>query len=233
MLVFKGIQKTTLIDFPEKVACTLFLPKCNFRCPFCYNKSLVFQEETGVSVPEKEALAFLEERKSFLDGICITGGEPLLHEGLLEFCKKAKEKGLLVKVDTNGSKPGLLKRLLKERAVDFVAMDIKASPKNYAKAAGTKVRLDDIKKSVSLIQSLSPDYEFRMTVVPGIHSREDFEAIGEWLKGSKKFFLQQFNPEADLVDKKLALKKPFPQKKLEEFAKILGPSINSVEVRGI
>jgi anaerobic ribonucleoside-triphosphate reductase activating protein len=231
--VFKGIQKTTLIDFPGKVACTLFLPKCNFRCPFCHNRSLVFEEETGVTITEKEALEFLEERKEFLDGACITGGEPLLHKGLLEFCKMVKAKGLLVKVDTNGSMPGVLERLLHEKAVDFVSMDVKASPKNYALAAGVEVDLEKIGKSISLIRELALGYEFRMTVVPGIHSKEDFEAIAHWLKGSKKFFLQQFAPGEELVDQEFSKKRPFPAEKLREFAKILEGSIGSVEVRGI
>ncbi|MDP2974017.1 MAG: radical SAM protein, partial [Candidatus Diapherotrites archaeon] len=110
MLIFKGVQKTTLIDFPGKVAATLFLPKCNFRCPFCYNAQLVLDKETGAKITEKEALSFLRDRRKFLDGVCITGGEPMLHAGLPDFCKKAKRLGLLVKIDTNGSKPEMLQK---------------------------------------------------------------------------------------------------------------------------
>lgn len=233
MLVFKGIQKTTLIDFPGRVACTLFLPKCNFKCPFCYNRQLVFDEKTGIEISEKEALSFLKERKNFLDGTCITGGEPLLHPEIEGFCRKVKELGLLVKIDTNGSMPKLLKKLLEEKLVDYIAMDIKASPKKYSLAAGTKVDLDAIKESIGLIMDSGIDYELRMTAVPCLHSKEDFEEIGKWLKGAKRFFLQQFSPSMPLLDPKLEKTRPFSREEMLSFAGIMKPFFKEVAVRGI
>jgi len=232
LLVFKGIQKTTLIDYPKKVACTLFLPKCDFRCPFCYNKQLVLEEGTGVEISEKEALSFLKQRKNFLDGVCISGGEPLLHPEVEGFCRKAKELRLLVKIDTNGSRPKLLKKLLEENLVDYIAMDIKATPEKYCKAAGVKADLGAIKESARLIMDSGIDYEFRMTVVPILHSKEDFAKIGNWLNGAKRFFLQQFNSNLPLLDKSLEGTAPYSREELLAFAKILAPFFKEVGVRG-
>lgn len=231
MLVFKGIQKTTLIDYPKKVACTLFLPKCNFRCPFCYNPLLVLEGETGVSIPEKQAFSFLDERKNFLDAVCITGGEPLLHSGLLGFCKKAKEKGFLVKADTNGSMPQELKRLIDGKAVDYIAMDIKAPLEKYDASAGVQVDKKAIQESVALVKESGLEYEFRMTAVPALHSAGDLLAIGEWLRGSRKFFLQQFNPSVPLLDKKLEGSKTYSNEELQKFAASLQKFFGEVGVR--
>jgi len=233
LLVFKGIQKTTLIDFPGKVACTLFLPKCNFRCPFCYNKQLVFDKSTGVEIPEKDALQFLDKRKGFLDGICITGGEPLLHEGIVSFCKKVKDLGLLVKLDTNGSKPALLKELLEQGLLDYVAMDIKACKASYDKAAGIKVDIGAIEQSIEAIRKSSVDYEFRTTVVPSLHSEDCLLRLGNWLSGSKRLFLQQFDSEMPLLDSSLEGSKAYDNPKLQEFAKILQPFFGEVKLRGL
>jgi len=215
LLVFKGVQKTTLIDFPGKVASTLFLPKCNFKCPFCYNSQLVLDQETGTSIPETKALQFLDQRKGFLDAACITGGEPLLHKTLPQFCQKLKQKGLLVKVDTNGSKPEMLQSLLEKKLVDYVAMDIKSSLQSYDKAAGTKVDKNAIQKSVETIKNSQADYEFRMTVVPSLHTEKDIREIGKWLKGSKRFLLQQFNSNLPLLDKSLQGTKPYTSQKCD------------------
>jgi len=233
LLLFKGIQKTTLIDYPEKVAATLFLPKCNFRCPFCYNLQLVLDKDTGVEIPEKEALAFLLERKDFLDGVCITGGEPLLHSALPSFCKKAKEAGFLVKIDSNGSFPEKLQHLIEEKLVDYIAVDIKGARENYNKAAGVKVVLDKVQQTVDLVRQSGIEYEFRTTVVPKLHSKEDLLSIGEWLQGSSQFFLQQFNSEVPLLDKGLEGSKPYSREELQAFAAALKPFFNKVAVRGI
>ena len=182
----------------------------------------MFDEDTGLEIGEPEAIDFLKERKGFLDGVCITGGEPLLHKGLLFFLKKVKALGLLVKLDTNGSNPVLLKGLLDAKVLDYVAMDIKGSKKGYAKAAGIEIDLNAIEKSIELIKK-SPDYEFRMTVVPGLHSEGDFNEIGAWLSGSKRFFLQQFTPGVPLLNKSFEKKEPFSKQELQNFAKILKP----------
>jgi len=232
LLSFKGFQKTTLIDFPGKVACTFFLANCNFRCPFCYNASLVFDKGTGFEMDETRALEFLAERKGFLDGVCITGGEPLLHR-LEEFLKKVKALGLLVKLDTNGSRPEALKSLLAAGLLDYVAMDIKASKKGYEKAAGTKVDLEKIGQSISLIRNSGVDYEFRCTVVPSLHNEKGLLEIGEWLKGSKRLFLQQFNSSVPLLDVSLQGTSPFSAEEMRHFAGSLKPFFGEVGLRGI
>jgi pyruvate formate lyase activating enzyme len=233
LLVFKGIQKTTLIDFPNQVACTLFLPKCDFRCPFCYNASLVFDRDTGVCISEDEALDFLAERKGFLDGVCVTGGEPTLHPGLIGFCEKAKKIGLLVKLDTNGSNPDVLQLLIAAKAVDYIAMDIKAPLAKYSEAAGVKVDTAKIRKSVDLIRGSGVEYEFRTTVVPALHSEADLLEIGKWLKGSERFFLQQFNGSVPLLGKGLEGSRNYSEKELKEFAGKLKQFFRRVEVRAL
>ena len=233
LLVFKGIQKTTLIDFPKQVACTLFLPKCNFKCPFCYNPQLVLNKDTGTSITEKQVFEFLEERKGFLDGVCVTGGEPLLHPNIIEFCKKLKQKGFLVKIDTNGTFPEILQKLIEEKAVDYIAMDIKNTKEKYNKTTGIKADLEKIEKSIALIKKSSIEYEFRITVVPELHSKQDLLEIGKWLKGSKQFFLQQFNPTVPLLDKSLEESKTYQRKELNEFAKELKPFFGKIAVREV
>jgi len=233
LLLFKGLQKTTLIDFPGKVASTFFLPKCNFRCGFCYNPQLVFDKKTGVEIKESEAIAFLEERQGFLDGVCITGGEPLLHKGLLSFLKKVQKLGLLTKLDTNGSLPVELRILLDEKAVDFVSMDIKASLEKYDKVAGTKVNSKAIEKSVKLIRDSGIDYEFRMTAVPEFHVENDLIKVGNWLKGSKTFVLQQFNSSLKLLDSSLEGSRQYNKKELKKFAEKLAPFFEEVKLRGL
>lgn len=232
LLVFKGLQKTTLIDFPGKVACTFFLAKCNFRCPFCYNASLVFDRGTGFEMDETKALEFLAGRNGFLDGVCITGGEPLLHP-LEGFLKKVKALGLLVKLDTNGSMPAELKSLLGNGLLDYVAMDIKASKEGYEKAAGTKVDLEKIRQSISLLKNSGVDYEFRCTVVPSLHDEKGLLEIGEWLKGSKRLFLQQFNSSVPLLDASLQGTSPFSNGEMRHFAVLLKPFFGEVGLRGI
>lgn len=233
MLIFKGVQKTTLIDFPSKVAATLFLPKCNFRCPFCYNAQLVLDKETGVKITEKEALCFLRDRRKFLDAVCISGGEPMLHAGLPAFCKKTKRLGLLVKIDTNGSKPEMLQKLIAAKAVDYIAMDIKAAKEKYNEAAGARVDLQKIQRSIDLIKKSGVEYEFRITVVPALHSKADLIAIGEWLQGAKLFFLQQFDSSVPLLDKKMQGSRAYSREELLQFAAALKPFFERVAVRGI
>lgn len=233
MLVFKGIQKTTLIDFPGEVACTLFLPKCNFRCPYCYNAALVLDKDTGVSIPENEFFGFLDERKGFLDGVCITGGEPTLHSGLPEFCGKVKGKGFLVKVDTNGTNPKMLKELVKKKLVDYIAMDIKAPPEKYDMVACVKVDKGAIKESIGLIKNSGIKYEFRTTVLPKFLGKEDLLAIGKWLKGSRLYCIQQFQGEGDLIDKSLKNAERYSKEELEQFASMLSPFFEKVELRNV
>jgi len=194
-----GLQKLTLLDFPGHTACTVFTSSCNFRCPFCHNASLVENRDVE-EIPEEEFFAFLAKRHGILSGVAITGGEPTLQPDLLDFIKKVHEEGFMVKLDSNGYRPEALKEILSSGYVDYIAMDIKSSPLNYAKAAGIK-RLDfsKIEKSVDLIKNSSVKYEFRTTAVKGIHSPGDFLAIGKWLGNVPAYFIQKFTDSGDVL----------------------------------
>lgn len=219
-----GLQKLSLIDYPGKTAATVFLIGCNFKCGFCHNPELIKGNVPEIS--EKEFFSFLDERKDFLDGVCITGGEPTIHKDLIDFIKKIKEKGFLVKLDTNGSNPEMLKELL--GSVDFVAMDIKTSKEGYNKAVGVNVDLKKIEESVELIKNSGVDYEFRTTVVPSIVDKKDIKEIRKWLKGVKKYALQQFQNKK-VLDK--AFEKIEPYSDFKDFEKILKKYIKNIEIR--
>lgn len=227
----KGVQKNTLIDYPDKLACIVFFPNCNFNCGFCFNRALVKAPESLSTIPEEEFFGFLNSRKKWLEGVVVTGGEPTLQKELPEFLKKIKAQGFLVKLDTNGSNPEMLEQLLKEKLVDFVAMDIKSSPANYEKATGCKVDLEKIKKSASLIMELAPDYEFRSTVLPMHYSKQDAETIGQWLNGAKKIVLQQFREQADIIDPEIKKEKKYSTAELKELAVLLEKFFKKVELR--
>ena len=182
----------TLLDFPGRVACTVFLGGCDFRCPFCHNYELVDGSAPAV-MEEAELFAFLEKRRGLLDGVAITGGEPCLRPELPEFMARIRAMGYAVKLDTNGSHPARLREILDRRLADYVAMDIKNSPEKYAATAGLQtVDLAAIDESVALLKSSGTDYEFRTTVVDELHAVEDFEAIGRWIAGAGRYFLQAF-----------------------------------------
>lgn len=182
----------TLLDFPGHVACTVFLGGCDFRCPFCHNFELVLST-SPTAMEEEELLAFLKKRFGLLDGVAITGGEPCLHPGLPELMKKIHDLGFQVKLDTNGAHPALLRAILEQSLADYVAMDIKNSPESYARTVGLKeIDLAPIRESVSLLMEGRTDYEFRTTVVKELHTAEDFERIGPWIAGSRRYFLQAF-----------------------------------------
>ncbi len=198
-MTVNGFQKMTLLDFPGKVACTVFLGGCNFRCPFCHNAGLVLGRNVE-SYPEEEILSYLEKRKGLLDGVCITGGEPTLRPDLLPFIEKIKALGYAVKLDTNGSNPALLKRLVKEGLIDYVAMDIKNCMRKYPETCGyEQLDLAPIKESIEFLLSGSIDYEFRTTVVKELHTVEDIEALSKEIKGAGRYFLQSFADSGDLL----------------------------------
>lgn len=228
-----GLQKTTLVDFPNKIAATVFLTGCNFKCGFCHNPGLVYPERAERvegEITEKEFFEFLDTRKGLIDGICITGGEPTINPDLIDFIKKIKDKGFLVKLDTNGSNPEVLSKLVSEHLVDFIATDIKTSLDKYEKAISAKIDLEKIKKSVEIIKNSKIDYEFRTTVVPGLIEKSDIEKIGEWLKGAKKIALQQFRNQK-VLNKEFETLQPYPDETLKEFKKILEKYIARVELR--
>ncbi len=199
-MIIQGLQKTTLLDFPTKVACTVFTPGCNFRCPFCHNASLVMNpnDESG-RITEEKFFSYIKKRRGILDGVAITGGEPLLMPDLKEFIKNIKDEGFLVKLDTNGSFSSRLEELLVEGLVDYVAMDIKNSKEKYALTAGLKEYPREIERSIEIIMKNATNYEFRTTVVRELHTTEDIISIAKWLGGAKKYFLQGYVDSGDIL----------------------------------
>ncbi len=196
----------TLIDYPGKLAATVFTVGCSFRCPFCHNPGLVLNSQfTAHNVLEKEFLDFLKKRQGKLEGVCITGGEPTIQPDLVNFIQKIKRLGFLVKLDTNGTRPDVLKKLLDLKLLDFVAMDIKNQLKKYDQTTGVKGDKERIKLSVDLIRNSRVPYEFRTTVVPGIHMEKDFLAIAEWISGTRNYYLQEYR-ELKILDPKLKKK---------------------------
>ena len=198
-MIIKGLQKTTLLDFPSKVACTVFTAGCNFRCPFCHNASLVENPKETQTISEEEFFSYISRRKGILDGVCITGGEPLLSHGIEDFIRKIKSIGMLVKLDTNGSFPEKLESLLDEKLIDYIAMDIKNCKEKYAMTAGTKEYPQNIEKSISIIMNKAPDYEFRTTVVRELHTPKDIEKIAQWIVGTKHYYIQTYVDSGDIL----------------------------------
>lgn len=227
----KGVQRTSLIDYPGKVSAVIFVSRCNFRCPFCHNGELVL-DEIKKKIPPEEILDFLDEKKNWIDGVCITGGEPTLHRGLPDFIKEVKKRNFLVKLDTNGTNTPMIAGLLKENLLDYVAMDIKASLGKYDKPAGVKVNKKAIQDTIDLLMRSNIDYEFRTTVVPGLFDEGDAEEIGKWLKGAKKFCIQQFRNNDKVLDPEYQNLGHYHLDKLEKFKTILAKYIKNVEIRG-
>lgn len=232
-MILGGLQRLTLIDYPGKVAATVFTVGCSFRCPFCHNPELVLSSgdfERGV-LSEEEFFKFLSNRKGKLDGVCVTGGEPTIQKNILEFLAKIKEQGFLVKLDSNGTRPDVLKKVFENKLADFVAMDIKSSPENYRKACGVDFDLERVKTSVDLIRSSGVEYEFRTTVVPGIHILEDFKSMGKWLEGINNFALQEYRDEGKILDESLRETVTKEKIDLHEVKKILDRYFENVKIR--
>ena len=221
----------TLIDYPGHVAATVFTGGCNFFCPFCHNPELVDAQKykDRYFVSEPEFFDFLKNRRGLLEGICVSGGEPTLHQDLPDFLAKIKKLGFLVKLDTNGSRPDVLENLISKNLVDYLAMDIKGPLEKYHKITKTETDLEKIHQSTCLARKF-PDYEFRTTVVPGLHRKADFLSIARWLEGAKKYFLQQFRPE-DTLDPAFGKIRPYSDEKLAEFCQIIKPYFEVCEVR--
>lgn len=229
-MLIKGVQKTTLIDYPGKIASIVFLAGCNFRCPYCQNPSLIRGYEELPTIPEEEVIEFLRGRLKWLDGVCVTGGEPTLHRDLAGFLSRVKEEGLEVKLDTNGSNPGMLERLLDSELLDYVAMDIKAPPRKYQEVVRAEVDLELIQRSVDLLCSGSVEYEFRTTVVPGLIGEPEIKEIASWLRGAKRYYLQQFRPHVTL-DETFREVAPYKPEELRSLAALASRSFHLCEVR--
>lgn len=231
-MLFAGLQKLTLLDYPEHVACTLFTQGCNLLCPFCQNSSLINPCQAPENpILEEDILSFLKKRQGTLDGVCITGGEPLMQEELPRFIRTVRSMGFLVKLDTNGTQPERLEALLREGLLDMVAMDIKNSPAHYAMTVGKPhMSFDCVQKSIDLLKSSGIAYEFRTTVVDELHKDEDMLAIGAWLEGDSPYYLQCY------VDSEQVLRRGLHapgKEKLERFRELLLPKLPNTHLRGV
>lgn len=227
-----GLQKLTLLDYPGKVACTVFTAGCNFRCPFCHNAPLVLPERMGQDVTEEDVLAFLGKRVGILDGVAITGGEPLLHKEMAGFLQKIKEMGYSVKLDTNGSFPNHLKELVKAGLVDRVAMDIKNAPGRYGATVGIEgFDISGVEESKNFLLEGSIDYEFRTTVVKGLHTKESLTEAAEWITGAKEYYLQQFKDSGDVIA--IDGLSAYDEKEMHALADAVAEFVPSVKVRGV
>lgn len=236
-----GIQKLTLLDYPGKVACIVFTKGCNFRCPYCHNASLVLSEAgenfEGKDIPmeESEIFSFLQKRRGVIDGVVITGGEPLLNESLPHFLEKIKSMGYSVKIDTNGSRPALLKKIVAEGLADKIAMDIKSGPGGYAKASGLRhldfTAVDESKNFIMSMDRSKTSYEFRTTLVKGIHKMRDIIELSKWIAGAESYYLQQFKDSGNLIAS--AGLSAYDEREMNLFADAVRPYIPTVQVRGI
>ena len=227
-----GLQKISLIDYPGKVCSVIFLSKCNFRCGYCHNPELVFDIDLP-EIKEEEVMKVLDERKGFIDGVCITGGEPTLHKELPDLIRKIRGLGFKVKLDTNGSNPKMLQDLIEKRLVDFIAMDVKNVFERYEETTNSKVSTEVIKESIKTIISSGIEHEFRTTVLPKFHKKEDIVEIAkDYLKGAKKYVLQQFMPSEKMLDKSLLTEKRFSEKDLKTLREECNKYINT-EIRNL
>lgn len=230
-MVIQGLQKLTLLDYPQKVACTVFTAGCNFRCPFCHNASLVIDTYKNQEIPGEEFFAFLRKRQGILDGVCVTGGEPLIQHGIEDFLREIKRLGYAVKLDTNGSFPDKLQRIVEAGLVDYVAMDIKNSQENYGRTVGIEgYDLRNIHRSVQYLLSDPISYEFRTTVVREFHQRSDFESIGKWIRGARRYYLQQFVDSGDLIRGGL---RGYSKDIMKQALEVVKPYVISAELRGV
>lgn len=231
MVKVHGFNKLTLLDYPGRLACTIFLGHCNFRCPFCHNAGLVLEPGNEPVIPIEEILGTLKKRKGILDGVCITGGEPTVHKKLPEFIQQIKKMDYSVKLDTNGTNPQMVQDMVKAGLVDYVAMDIKNAPDKYGETAGiAQVDLEAVNETVEFLKSGKVDYEFRTTVTRELHKKEDFLKIRKWLSGSRRYFLQAYKESEQVIH---PVYSSYSREQLENFRQLLLEEISQVEIRGI
>jgi pyruvate formate lyase activating enzyme len=232
LVEIKGLEKFAPRDFPGHISSTVFLGGCNFRCPFCHNSDLVLRPEIMPTFPLDYFLSFLDSRKGWLEGICVSGGEPLLHDDLETLLILIKDRDLLVKVDTNGSFPSRLEDLLQKGLVDYLAMDVKAPLARYQEVTRVAVNEEDIRRSAKLIKNSGLGYIFRTTLVPGLVGSEDIKQICQLLDGAKVFQLQQFVP-LNTLDSHYLQKKPYGREEVQGLAKIAEPYFSEVRIEGV
>ena len=224
-----GMQKLTALDYPGRIACTVFTPGCDFRCPFCHNAALV--TEAPAEMDAEELFTYLAKRRGVLDGVAVTGGEPLLQPDLVDFLRRVKDMGYAVKLDTNGSLPQRLAEVIKAGVVDYIAMDIKNAPAKYAETCGMEqVDMDAITRSIELIMASGIDYEFRTTAVAELHSDSDFEAMGQMIRGAKRWFIQNFVDSGGLIGSGMSAAS---RESMERWREIGRAFVENVEIRGL
>lgn len=229
-MIIEGLQKLTLLDFPGHVACTIFAHGCNLRCPFCHNAGLVVRTPANI-ISNEELSDFLNKRKGILDGICLTGGEPLAQKDAVEFIEFLHSFGYKIKLDTNGFYPERLKEIIDKGLVDYIATDIKSSPEGYAAATGIdNIDLTPLDESIKLIMGSGIDYEFRTTAVKGLHIVSDFAKIGEWIQNARHYFVQQYIDSGDLIKGGF---EPFDRQETEEILAAVRKFVPNAQIRGL
>jgi len=235
-LQIKGFIQNSLLDWDGKIVSTLYTPYCNFRCPYCHNGGLVLEPEKLETIPFEVIKDYLEKNKKWVDGICLTGGEPCIFKDLPEFIKSIREIGVMVKFDTNGTFPEMLQSIIKQKLVEYIAMDIKGplNFKAYAHSIGVKNKyvLERVKKSIDIIKNSGIDYEFRTTVVPTLHKDKDIEEIAKFIKGAKKYALQNFSNQGEILDPKFTEIKPYHIETLQKMCDLASPYVDKCVVRG-
>lgn len=231
-MLISGLQKLTLLDYPGVVACTVFTGGCNLRCPFCHNSSLVLPERLAHDSDAETVLAFLNKRRGTLDGVAVTGGEPLLQKDIDGFLREVRAMGYKIKLDTNGGFPDRLVALVEAGLVDRVAMDIKSTPAHYGKAVGIPtLDLAPFEKSKAYLMTAPVEYEFRTTVVKGLHTAEDIREAAKWIAGAKEYYLQQFKDSGDVLN--IAGLDAFDKEEMYALADVAAEFVPAVQVRGI
>lgn len=229
-MTINGMQKLTLLDYPGNVACLIFTQGCNFRCPFCHNSGLLDMNNNCKKIDEKEVFKYLEKRRGLLDGVCISGGEPLLQKDIVDFIRKVKDLGYKVKLDTNGSSPKKLKQLIEDGLIDYVAMDIKNDFLNYDKTAGMCTNIDNIKKSIEIIENSNIEYEFRTTIVKQFHDVGKLEKIIQYIGQNARYYIQNYQDCSSVLQRGL---NGFDNEELLNIKNTLGVKYPNLVVRGV
>jgi len=231
-MLISGLQKLTLLDYPGKVACTVFTGGCNFRCPFCHNSSLVLPERMVSDITEESVLSFLKKRQGMLEGVAVSGGEPLMQKGIADFLRKVRDMGYSIKLDTNGAFPERLEELLSEGLVDMVAMDIKNSPALYGKTVGLEnFDIGRVARSRELLMAGPVDYEFRTTLVKGLHTIYSVREMAGWISGAKKYYLQQYKESGDIINNEGL--SAFNEEEMNALRAAAAEFVPAVQLRGV